>query len=134
MVPGSSIAWWSIAKDISLALVAVSALCVYFYFSKRPLLTRAFLITGLTLLFSYIAAPQLNLDLLPFLALVPIVPISLFYLFDVTNVMIILTWFMIPNSAPTLPGIVQTFALLRQIYLAFMMALAVFPRFFRPKS
>jgi len=126
--------WWTVAKDISLALVALTALVIYFYFNKKSLLTRAFLITGLTLLFSYIAAPQLNLNLLPFLALVPVVPLTLFYLFDITNVMIILTWFMIPNSHPTLPGLVQTFALLRQIYLAFMMGLVALSKSFRPKS
>jgi hypothetical protein len=123
---------WSIAKDASLALIAVSALSVYYFLKQRPLLTRAFVLTGFFILFSYIAAPQLNLDILPFIALVPVVPISLFYLFEVSDVMIILIWFFIPNSHPTLPGLVQTFALLRQIYLAFIVFLGVFARH-RPK-
>jgi len=112
---------WGIAKDLSLILIVFSALAIYLFLRRKPLLVRAFLITGTFLLFSYIATPQLNLDLLPFFSLVPIVPLSLFYLFEIVDVMIILTWFMYPQQ--TLPGLTQTFALLRQVYLAFILAL-----------
>lgn len=114
---------WTVAKDINLVLVAASILAIYAFLQHKPLLIRAFLVSGAFLLFSYIAAPQLNIDLLPFFSLVPIIPLSLFYLFEVTDVLIILTWFIYPN--PTLPGLTQTIALMRQIYLAFILLLLV---------
>ena len=114
---------WTIAKDINLVLVAASILAIYAFLYRKPLLVRAFLVSGAFLLFSYIAAPQLNIDLLPFFSLIPIVPLSLFYLFEVTDVLIILTWFIYPN--PTHPGLTQTFALMRQVYLGFILLLLV---------
>ncbi|HZW56890.1 MAG TPA: hypothetical protein VFF30_11425 [Nitrososphaerales archaeon] len=119
-------ATWNLAKDVSLALLGISAISIYIFLRGKPLLVRAFLITGIFLLFSYIATPQMNLDLLPFFALVPVVPLSLFYLFDITDVAIILTWFIFQNS--TLPGFTQTFALLRQIYLAVILGLVAFTK------
>ena len=118
---------WPIAKDLGLALILISSLAIYIFLRTKPLLTRALLITGVFILFSYIATPQLNIDILPLLALVPVVPLSLFYLFEFTDVLIILTWFVFPN--PTHPGLTQTFALLRQIYLAFILGLAALSKF-----
>ncbi|MHB8566277.1 MAG: hypothetical protein ACYC7D_00170 [Nitrososphaerales archaeon] len=118
---------WNVAKELSLALIVISSLSIYLFLNRKPLLVRAFLITGVFLLFSYIATPQLNLDLLPFFSLVPVVPISLFYLFEITDVLIILTWFIYPN--PTLPGLSQTFALLRQIYLVFILVLVMLSKY-----
>ncbi|MDG6994955.1 MAG: DUF2029 domain-containing protein [Nitrososphaerota archaeon] len=117
---------WPIAKDVSLALVGVSALLIYTYFRPKPLLTRAFMVMVAFTLFSYIASPQMNVDILPLFALVPLVPLSLFYLLEISNAAIILSWFEFPN--PTLPGVAQTFALIRQIYLAFVLGLLGFSR------
>ncbi|MCL5067398.1 MAG: glycosyltransferase 87 family protein [Thaumarchaeota archaeon] len=117
---------WVLAKDISLALVGGSALLIYTYFRSRPLLTRAFMAMVAFTLFSYIASPQMNVDLLPLFALVPLIPLSLFYLLEISNAAIILSWFEFPN--PTLPGVAQTFALIRQIYLAFILGLLGFSR------
>ncbi|MCL5068921.1 MAG: hypothetical protein M1368_11315 [Thaumarchaeota archaeon] len=115
---------WILAKDISLALVAGSALFIYLYFRSKPLLTRAFMIMVAFTLFSYIASPQMNVDFLPLFALVPLIPLSLFYLLEISNAAIILSWFEFPN--PVLPGVSQTFALIRQIYLAFVLGLLAF--------
>ena len=70
--------------------------------------------------------PQMNLDLLPLFALVPMIPLSLFYLFEIADVCIILTWFEFKNS--TLPGVPQTFALIRQIYLAVILGILGFSK------
>jgi hypothetical protein len=76
------------------------------------------------ILFSYIATPQMNIDLLPLFALVPMIPMTLFYLFELANIGIIITWFQFPN--PTHQGVSQTFALIRQIYLAIIIAILGF--------
>lgn len=117
---------WVLAKDISLALMAGSALLIYTCFRSKPLLTRAFMVMVAFTLFSYIASPQMNIDLLPLFALVPLVPLSLFYLLEISDAAIILSWFEFPN--PTLPGVAQTFALIRQIYLAFVLGLLGFSK------
>jgi alpha-1,6-mannosyltransferase len=117
---------WNIAKDVSIGLIVVSAVGIYLYFRAKPLLVRAFMILGTFILFSYIATPQMNLDLLPLFALVPMIPLSLFYLFELSNAGIILTWFEYSNQ--TLPGIPQTFALIRQIYLAVIVGILGFSK------
>ena len=93
---------WTVAKEISYGLVGLSALSVYVFFRHKPLLVRAFMLTGLFILFSPIATPQFNLDLLPFFSLVPLIPLTLFYLFELTDVGIIVSWFAFNNS--TFPG------------------------------
>lgn len=112
-----------VAKDVSYVLLAGVVLCIYFFFWKRPLLVRAFMVTCAFLLFSYIAAPQLNLELLPFFALVPLIPIPLFYLSEFADVAIIISWFNITTGYASLPGITQTYALIRQICIAIMLGI-----------
>jgi hypothetical protein len=114
------------AKDISYILVAASAISIYLLFRSKPILVRSFMILGAFILFSYIATPQMNLDLLPFFALVPLIPLSLFYLFELANIGIILTWFEFKDSV--LPGVPQTFALIRQIYLAVILGVLAFSK------
>lgn len=113
-----------IAKDLSYALLLASILSIYIFFRSKPLLVRSFMVLGSFILFSYIATPQMNIDLLPLFALVPLIPLSLFYLFEFSNVAIIVTWFEFPN--PTLPGVPQAFALIRQIYLALIIGILGF--------
>lgn len=112
---------WGQAKEVSLVLTVVASLTVYVLARRRPLIVRAFLIIGVFILFSYIATPQMNLDLLPFFALVPLVPYSIFLPFEILNVGIILTWFSFSDS--NLPGVPQAFALLRQVYLFFILVI-----------
>ncbi len=85
------------------------------------------MVLGVFILFSYIATPQMNLDLLPLFALVPMIPLSLFYLFELSNAGIILFWFAFSNSN-TLPSVPQAFALLRQIYLAVIIGILGFSK------
>ncbi len=115
-----------LAKDISYALLVASMLSVYIFFRTKPLLVRAFMVSAAFILFSYIATPQLNIDLLPLFALVPMIPMTLFYLFELSNVGIIITWFEFPN--PTHQGVAQTFALIRQIYLAIIIGILGFSK------
>ena len=109
-----------VAKDISYALLAISVISIYLLFRSKPLLVRSFMVLSSFILFSYIATPQMNIDLLPLFALVPMIPLTLFYLFEISNVGIIISWFEYAN--PTWPGIPQLFALIRQIYLAIIIA------------
>ncbi len=82
---------------------------------------------GAFILFSYIATPQMNLDLLPLLAMVPMIPLSLFYLYELADIGIILFWFAFqPNNVT--PSVPQAFALLRQIYLATMLVILGFSK------
>ncbi len=113
-----------LAKDTSYALLVVSALSIYVFFRSKPLLVRSFMVLGSFVLFSYIATPQMNIDLLPLFALVPMIPLTLFYLLEIANAGIIVTWFEFAN--PTLPGVPQTFALIRQIYLAMIIGILGF--------
>ncbi len=118
---------WEVAKLISYALIASSALCIYIFFRGKPLLVRSFLVLGSFILFSYIATPQMNLDLLPLFALVPMIPLSLFYLFELSDIGIILFWFAFqPNN--TVPSVPQAFALLRQIYLGVILGILCFSK------
>ncbi|MHB1908663.1 MAG: hypothetical protein ACYCQJ_07290 [Nitrososphaerales archaeon] len=112
---------WTIAKLVSLLLIAFASISVYFVGAKKPLIVRAFLLSGLFILFSYISTPQMNIDLLPFFALVPIVPYSVFIPFEIFDAGIIITWFSFQFS--NLPGIPQSFALVRQVYLALILVL-----------
>ena len=124
----SNNASWAMAKIVSFTLLAFSVLIIYVFASKKPLLVRSFLIIGIFILFSYIATPQMNLDLLPFFALVPVIPYSIFLPFEVLNAGIILTWFSFNDS--TLPGVPQAFALLRQVYLLFILVIVWTSRVF----
>jgi hypothetical protein len=118
---------WGLAKDISYVLVGGAALCIYIFFRSKPLLVRSFMILGAFILFSYIATPQMNLDLLPLFALVPMIPLSLFYLFELADVGMIVFWFAFqPNNVT--PSVPQAFALLRQIYLATILGILGFSK------
>jgi hypothetical protein len=114
------------AEVVSGILILVSSCAVYFLLRKQSIIYRAFLIVGSFLLFSYISTPQLNLDLLPFFALVPLVPLPLFYLLEASNISFISLWDSFPN--PSLPGLVQAIALARQICLGLILAVVVVRR------
>jgi hypothetical protein len=116
---------WPFAKELSYGLIGASALAIYVFFRKKPLLVRTFLVLGAFILFSYIATPQMNLDLLPLFTLVPMIPLSLFYLYEIADVGIIIFWFHFqPNNVT--PSVPQAFALLRQIYLATILGILAF--------
>ena len=105
-------------------LLIVSMLSIYIFFRSKPLMVRSFMVLAAFILFLYIATPQMNIDLLPLFALVPMIPMTLFYLFELANVGIIIAWFEFPY--PTHPGVAQTFALIRQIYLAIIIGILGF--------
>jgi hypothetical protein len=113
---------WAFAEDVSLALLLIASMIVYVFGTGKPLLVRSFLLIGIFIIFSYIATPQMNLNLLPFFALLPILPYFVFLPFEALNVGIILTWFSFNDS--NLPGVPQAFALFRQIYLLFILVIA----------
>lgn len=118
---------WGFAKDLSYGLIGVSVLAIYIFFRKKPLLVRSFLVLGSFILFSYIATPQMNLDLLPLFTLVPMIPLSLFYLYELADIGIIIFWFHFqPNNVT--PSVPQTFALLRQVYLATILGILAFSK------
>lgn len=111
----SSRSSWGIAEFVSAGLVVLSIIAIFVFLRDRPLLVRCFLAMGSFLLFSYISAPQMNLDLLPFFAVVPLVPLPLFYFFEATTATFSALWYSFPD--PRSPGIVQAVALIRQIAL-----------------
>ena len=113
---------WGTAEYVSGGLVLLSVFGIFVFLRDRPLLVRCFLAMGSFLLFSYISAPQMNLDLLSFFALVPIVPLPLFYLFEGSTAAFIALWDSFPN--PRSPGVVQYIALIRQIALLSILIVA----------
>ena len=98
-------------------------LLVRVYTMKMPLVPRCFLALTAYLLGTYIYAPQFNVTLVPLLAVMAVSTPTL-YLFDMFNVMIILTWFSVPvtsTSGPTYPWTLpQAMALLRSGFLALL--------------
>ncbi len=106
---------WGIAEFVSVGLVVLSIIAIFVFLRDRPLLVRCFLGMGSFLLFSFISAPQMSLDLLPFFALVPLVPLPLFYFFEATTATFSALWYSFPN--PRSSGVVQAVALIRQIAL-----------------
>ena len=109
----------SAAKGFALILLGLLLLRVYTL--KVPLLPKAFLAISAYLLSTYIYAPQFNVVLIP-LAAVLVLSTPSYYLMEVFNALIILTWFTVPQtptSGPTYPGTLpQTMALLRSASLA----------------
>jgi hypothetical protein len=101
---------WFYAKIFG-AVISV-ALLFRVYILKISILAKCALAISAYLLGTYIYAPQFNLLLIPFLALLEAREPSVF-LWDGFNVLIILTWFL-PGSVPVMAGsIPQVFALLR---------------------
>lgn len=103
------------AEFVSGGLVLLSVVVIFIFLRDRPLLARCLLAMASFLLFSYISTPQMNLDLVPFFALVPLVPLPLFYLFEGATVAFMSLWNTFPNSES--PGPVQGIALIRQLAL-----------------
>ena len=86
---------------------------------EASLESKAFLAIGAYLLATYIYAPQFNLLLIPFIAVLELKHPAL-YPWDGFNALIILTWF-IPGSTPTAAwNWPQVFAALRSACLAWM--------------
>ena len=107
---------WNLAKVFGAVVSVVLLLRVYTM--KASLVARSFLAIAAFLLGTYIYAPQFNLLLLPFVAVLDLQHPAT-YLWDGFNALIILTWFLQPNStmAWTWP---QFFALLRAFCLAWL--------------
>ena len=88
------------------------------YSRKIPFAHKVFLALSAYLLGTYICTPQFNVDIIPIVAVLAIQGAPL-YVWEIFNVLIILTWFQ--SSSPTLAGSVpQTMALLRAAGLAWM--------------
>ena len=64
------------------------------YPSQAPrILERCFLMSLAWLISSYVCPPQMALMILPFLVLMPLAPLWLFYLAEIFNALIIVLWF-----------------------------------------
>ena len=107
---------WGYAKIFGLALMGL--LLLETYTLRISLVPKALLALVSFLLGTYVYAPQFNLMLIPLIAVLAVESSSLFF-WDIFNVLIILTWFGVPNptSAGTLP---QAMSLLRAVALVWM--------------
>ena len=107
---------WTYAKVFGLVFGAFLLYAVYT--SKLPIAEKSFLALSAYLLGTYIYAPQFSVMLIPFAALLSLDG-PLLFVWDVSNVMIILTWFTTPD--PTLAWTVpQAMALVRSAALGGM--------------
>ncbi|HME19374.1 MAG TPA: hypothetical protein VKF15_06550 [Nitrososphaerales archaeon] len=109
-------ATWTYAKVFGIVLTGFLLFAVYT--AKVPMVQKAFLALSAYLLGTYIYAPQFSLMLIPLAALLSLEG-PLLFAWDVSNVLIILTWFTTsePTQAWTLP---QGMALIRSAALAAM--------------
>ena len=107
---------WGYAKIFGLALMGL--LLLETYTLKISLVPKALLALVSFLLGTYVYAPQFNLMLIPVIAVLAVESPSLFF-WDIFNVLIILTWFGVPNptAAGTFP---QAMSLLRAVALVWM--------------
>lgn len=109
------------AKVFGYALLA--GLLLKVYSMDMPLVQRSFLALAAYLFSATIYAPQFNLMLIPLIAVLAVRSPWLFTM-EVSNALIILTWFSVPataTSGPTYPWTIpQALALLRSISLALL--------------
>ena len=109
-------ATWTYAKVFGIVITGFLLLAVYT--SRLPLVQKAFLALSAYLLGTYIYAPQFSVMLVPLAALLSLEG-PLFFAWDISNVMIILTWFTTPD--PTQPWTLpQAMALIRSAALGAM--------------
>jgi len=114
-------ATWDYAKLFGASLGGL--LLLRFYTLKVSVVQKCFLALAAYMLSTFVYTPQVNVILIPFVAILAIDHPS-YYLWDVFNVAIILTWFTWPY--PTAAGSVpQFFALLRAIALVWMVAMVI---------
>jgi len=107
---------WPYAKLFGLALMGFLLFAVYT--SKLPLVQKAFLTLSAYLLGTYVYSPQFSVMLIPLAALLSLEG-PLLFVWDVSNVLIILTWFTVPD--PTLAWTApQAMALIRSAALGAM--------------
>ncbi|MEM3653379.1 MAG: hypothetical protein QW723_01520 [Candidatus Bathyarchaeia archaeon] len=94
------------------------------------IIERSLMMNLAWLIGSYIVTPQMALMLLPFYVLIPKIPLSLAYLSDILNVLIIVFWFslMQNNINPLDPtSITQIVATLRQIVWLIIFLYILYP-------
>ncbi|MCS7126495.1 MAG: hypothetical protein NZ929_06275 [Aigarchaeota archaeon] len=109
---------WDTAKLFS-ALIMVYGVFKIYLTNVGDIYERAFMLLSVFLLTNYVFTPQMVIWLLPFLAIMGRLPIT-FYILEVANVGIILTWFMVDN--PLAPGALpQNLALIRAAALLYML-------------
>jgi len=107
---------WTYAKVFGLIFGAFLLYVVYT--SKVPVVEKSFLTLSAYLLGTYIYSPQFSVMLIPLAALLSLDG-PLLFVWDVSNVLIILTWFTTPS--PTLPWTLpQAMALVRAAALGAM--------------
>ncbi len=107
---------WGAAKSFGLALMGLLLLRVYTL--RVDVVTRSYLAITAYLLGTYVYAPQWNLLLIPFAAVLALDTPSM-YIWEACNAMIILTWF--DQSNPTMAWTIpQEFALVRDVMLVVM--------------
>jgi len=94
------------------------------------ILERSFLMSLAWLISSYVCPPQMALMILPFLVLMPLAPLWLFYLAEVFNALIIVLWFTpqlnlgnpLVASSP-----VQAFSAMRQLRWLLFFLMVLYP-------
>lgn len=94
------------------------------------ILERSFLMSLAWLISSYVCPPQMALMILPFLVLMPLAPLWLFYLAEVFNALIIVLWFTpqlnlgnpLVASSP-----VQAFSAMRQLIWLLFFLMVLYP-------
>ena len=94
------------------------------------ILERSFLMSLAWLIGSYVCPPQMALMILPFLVLMPLAPLWLFYLAEIFNALIIVLWFTpqlnlgnpLVASSP-----VQAFSAMRQLIWLILFLRVVYP-------
>jgi hypothetical protein len=106
-------ATWDYAKYFG--FVIAGFLLLRAYTLRTDLLTKAFLAIAAYLLGTYIYTPQLNIILIP-LAAILLLDHPSFYIWEVSNALIILLWFVVPDplalgSAPQLMATLRAAAL-----------------------
>lgn len=101
---------WDTAKLFSAALMIYGLLKIYLS-NVGNLYGKVFMLLSVFLLTNYVFTPQMVIIILPFLAIIGQMFLA-FYVMELSNVGIILTWFM--EEDPLMPGTLpQNFALLR---------------------
>ncbi|MEM3398120.1 MAG: glycosyltransferase 87 family protein [Nitrososphaerota archaeon] len=110
---------WDTAKLFSATLMVYGLLKMYVS-NIGDLYEKSFILLSVFLLTNYVFTPQMLIFLLPFLAVISNSFRPIFYILELANVGIILTWFM--EEDPLLPGTLpQNLALIRAATLLYML-------------
>jgi hypothetical protein len=121
----------SLAVLIYLAYKAITGTLNKNYPSQSSrILERSFLMCLAWLIGSYVCPPQMALMILPFLVLMPLAPLWLFYIAEIFNALIIVLWFtpQLNLGNPLVAGSpVQAFSAIRQLIWLLLFLRVLYP-------